>query len=336
MDPDFTGLLDGFAENIDVVFGVSGAFQRHPALPDNRFNAGDGHAGQADDEIGLAFRREHQGDGAAFAVADDAYLVEALPEQFDAGKGIVLEVDGGGFHHVSRRTTDAPVIIAERSDTRPRERIGNDRKGPVFKDFLVPVLLPAAGDHDQDGRLARVTFRQHEGSGQFCFAVGEGDFLLGVREGTYGVLRSVQFLFGGQGQRQGQAPLLERSQDLFARPETFIGGTQTGDLDGNASDSRPFNLDGYSQCRLVRRIHGRLVSIQMEHDGKRGAPDIQFSRPVSRLGVREEHGGEQQNDGSKDLFHGRMIWCWSKDSNYLLKNNNSCHNFNKFHKRGVI
>ena len=237
--------------------------------------------------------------------------------------GVVLEVDGGCFHHVSRRTSDAPVVIAERGDPSPCERIGDDRKGSVFKDFLVPVLLPAASDHDEDGRLARVTFRQHEGPGQLGFAVGEGDFLFGVREGTYRGLRPVQFCFRCQGQGQGHAALLERAQNLLPRPETFIGGTQAGDLDGNASDGRPFDLDGYSQCRLVRRIHGRFVSIQMEHDGERGALDIQFPRPVPRLGFCQEHGGEQQNDGSKDLFHGRFILVLSKDSNYLLKNNNS-------------
>ena len=217
----------------------------------------------------------------------------------------------------------AAVVAAERGDSGPREGIGNDRKGLVFKDFLVAILLPAAGDHDEHGRLARVTFRQHEGSGQSGLAVGEGDFLFGVREGTYRGLRPVQFRFRRQGQGQGQAALLERAQDLLSRPKTFIGGAQAGNLDGNAPDGRPFDLDGDSLRRLVRRIQGGFVSIQMEHDGKRGALDIQFSRPVPRLGFCQEHGGEQQNDGSKDLFHGRFILVLSKDSNYLLKNNNS-------------
>ena len=286
MDTHIGGIADGFADGFNLVFRISGRFEGGPALRDEQLDTGDDHAGQADDEIGLAFHRQHQGDGAAFAVADHAHLVEAFPQQLDAGEGVVLEVEGGGLHHISRRSSHAAVVAAERGDSGPREGIGNDCKGLVFKDFLVAILLPAAGDHDEDGRLARVTFRQHEGSGQFGLAVGEGDLLFGVREGPDRSLRPVQFLFRSQGQGERQAPLLERAQNLFARPETFIGGHQGRNLDGDAPDGRPFDLDGYTLRRLVRRIQGRFVSIQVEHDGEGGALDIQFPRPVPRLGVR--------------------------------------------------
>ena len=85
VDTHIGGLADGFADGFDLVFRISGRFEGSPALRDEQFDTGDDHAGQADDEIGLPFRRQHQGDGAAFAVADDAHLVKAFPQQFDAG-----------------------------------------------------------------------------------------------------------------------------------------------------------------------------------------------------------------------------------------------------------
>ena len=153
------GLADGFADGFNLVFRISGRFEGGPALRDEQFDTGDDHTGQADDEIGLTFRRQQKGDGAAFAVADHAHLVEALAEQFDAGEGVLLEVFRGGGEHISGRSSDAPVVAAERGDPGPREGVGNDGKGLVLEDFLVAILLSASGDHDQHGRLARVTFR---------------------------------------------------------------------------------------------------------------------------------------------------------------------------------
>ena len=198
-------------------------------------------------------------------MADDTHLVETLPEEVDAGEGVVLEVFRGAADYVSGGLSETAVVVAEGSYSGAGQGVGNHGKGLVLKDFLVTVLEAAAGDHDQYGSLAGTAFRQHQRPLQHCVSVGEGYLLHGIRERALGRLGSVQFFFAGsERQRERNTHLLEGAHDLLKRPLPLIGGADGGNFDGEVAGFRPAHLDGNALGSLVRRIHGGIRIIQME------------------------------------------------------------------------
>ena len=149
-------------------------------------------------------------------MADDAHPVEALPQQADAGKRVVLHILRRAMDEVACGLAKAPVVVSQRRYPVAGQCIGNHRKRLVLIDFLVPVLEAAAGDHNQYRRLAAISLRQYQRPFQHSVSIGEGDLLLSVRERPFRCLRPVELFFTRR-KCQGQ-----RSSHLFECPRNLL------------------------------------------------------------------------------------------------------------------
>ena len=82
----------------------------------------------------------------------------------------------------------------------------------------------------------------------------------------------------------------------------FVVASLTDLLDGKIASGRSFKLDRYAKGSLVGGIHAGFVPVQMEDEGELVPHDIQFSGPVSGLGVRGHRGiNQQEREGEKSL-----------------------------------
>ena len=285
-------------------FGIASLRERPAVLLQQEVLSGHHAAREADDEIRFSLCRQHQGDGAAFAVAEDADPVETLPEERDAGQRVILQVFRGHEDQVAGRFAEAAVVVAQRRESLARKRVRDDCKGLVFIDFLVAVLEPAPGHHQQDGGLARAAFRQGQRSAEDGVAVAEIDFFGPVGEWSGRSLGTVAHrLAGGQGEREGNAVLVEGADDVAVEKDAFERGVDAGDGDLDA-DQLALQRRGDPLGALVRRIKRAGVVVQVEHQRQRVSVNIQFSRPGAGL-RRGRQGCGERNQKDKYSLHGR-------------------------------
>ena len=294
----------GFAEEgvvfLDVFLCDAGGGQRLVGLPDEGLFAGDDHAGQADDEVGLLLGGEHQGDGAAFAVADDADFVEAFAEELDAGQGVFLEVVRVGEAAVAGGGAEAAVVEAERGDAGAGEGVRDDGEGSMLEDLFVAVLQAAAGHRHEGGRLARNAFRQGQRAAQDDVAVAEGHFFLGIRERPLRGLRPVELLHARrEGKGEGSTHLGESARDFPVLELPLEGGVEGGDVDGEFAGVVRFEVYRKPQGSLVGNIQRGVLRFEMEDDGERHSLDLKVAGPGAGLGGSIGQDA-QQRDGCKN------------------------------------
>ena len=160
------------ADSYETVADAFGTVERFVLLHKD-FEACAALSGEYDDKLHIFIPCSHHGgNGATLAVTADAESGEVYMGVGFQGVEHCLSIFGeemsiGGIERTGAGT-HATVVVAEDSDAVRSQIVGKDQEGLVEEDFLVAVLLAAAGDEKQAGVGRRGRLR--------LYRIGEGTF----------------------------------------------------------------------------------------------------------------------------------------------------------------